>query len=83
MLDPQTIELLRQLGYDPTLVERVLSAGLWITLATVLAAIPTGIIARRRGRSVVGLVLLALSLPLIPLLLVYRLPAQKPEQPAP
>ncbi|MBK6639459.1 MAG: hypothetical protein IPH08_02035 [Rhodocyclaceae bacterium] len=83
MLDPQTIELLRQLGYDPTLVERVLSAGLWITLATVLAAIPTGIIARRRGRSVVGWVLLALSLPLIPLLLVYRLPAQKPEQPAP
>ena len=83
MLDPQTIELLRQLGYDPTLVERVLSAGLWITLATVLAAIPTGIIARRRGRSVVGWVLLALSLPLIPLLLGYRLPAQTPEQPAP
>ena len=83
MLDAHTAELLRQIGYDPALIETMLSASLWLGLATVLAAIPTGIVAKRRGRSVSGWVIFALSLPLIPLLLVYLLSDHKANPPNP
>ncbi len=73
MLDPQTTALLSQIGYDPASVEALLSGGLYLTLATVLAAIPTGMIARRKGRSAARWVLFALSFPLVPLLIIYLL----------
>lgn len=82
MIDPQTADLLRQLGYDPATIEAALSWLVYLTLATVLAAIPTGLIAKRKGRSVGGWIILALSFPLLPLLIVALLrPKEKAADP--
>jgi len=77
MLDPQTAALLSELGYDPATAEAILRWAIWLTVASVVAAIPTGMIAKRKGRSVTGWVLLELCIPVVPLLLVWLLPARK------
>jgi hypothetical protein len=77
MLDPQLAELLRQLGYDPATVESMLKWAIYLTIASVVAAIPTGVIARRMGRSVSGWVIFALCVPLLPLAIVWLLPSRK------
>ncbi len=74
VLDPQTIELLRQLGVDPANVESLVFSAAALTVLTLVAAIPTGIIARRKRRSQTLWLLFALSIPFIPLLLVWLLP---------
>ncbi len=51
MLDPNTTALLNQLGFDAGLVETLLSSAIWITVLAFVTAIPTGIIAKRKGRS--------------------------------
>ena len=83
MLDPQTLELLRQFGIDQARIDSLLLGSLVFTGVTVLSAIPTVAIARRKHRSVAARLMLALSIPLIPLLLVLVLPAladpKKPE----
>ncbi len=79
MLDPQTTELVRQLGFDPSAIEALLSWAIYLTALTVLAAIPTGIIAKRKGRSIGGWVVFALSLPVVPLLIIWLLPSKKVE----
>lgn len=76
MIDPQTAGLLRQLGYDPAIIEAAVSALFYLTIATIVAAIPTGLIAKRKRRSVTGWVMFALSLPLLPLVIVALLPAK-------
>ncbi|MDP2135406.1 MAG: hypothetical protein Q8J99_17520, partial [Sulfuritalea sp.] len=73
MLDANTVALLNQLGISAETIESALPGLLLLTVVTLAAAIPTGILAQRKGRSVAGWVLLALSIPLIPLLLVWRL----------
>jgi hypothetical protein len=79
MLDPQTLALLQQFGIPAETAEAAVAGLLWLTGVTVAAAIPTALLARRKGRSVLGWTLLALSLPLLPLLLVWLLPPkQKP-----
>ena len=81
MLDPQTIELLRQLGVDPANIESlILSAGVF-TVLTLVAAIPTAILASRKNRSRGLWVFFALSVPVLPLLLVWLLPAAPPSEP--
>jgi hypothetical protein len=77
MLDPQLSELLRQLGYDPTTVEAMLKWAIYLTIASLIAAIPTGVIARRKGRSISGWVIFALCVPLLPLAIVWLLPGRK------
>lgn len=79
MLDPQVTALLVQFGYDPKAIEALLKAALYLTIVAVIAAIPTGIIAKRKGRSVSGWVLFALSVPLLPLIIVCLLSSQKPK----
>jgi len=74
MLDANTVALLNQLGISADAIESALSGLILLTVLAVAAAIPTGILAKRKGRSVAGWVLLALSIPLIPLLLVWLLP---------
>jgi len=74
MLDPNTIALLDQFGIGRDTVEAALSGLLWLTVLTLATAIPTGILAKRKGRSVTGWVFLALSIPVLPLLLVWLLP---------
>ncbi|MCK9389589.1 MAG: hypothetical protein M0Q22_14490 [Sulfuritalea sp.] len=74
MLDPNTIALLNQLGYDAGLVESLLSGVLVLTVVTVAAAIPTAMIAKRKGRSTTLWIVLALSIPVVPLLLIWWLP---------
>ena len=81
MLDPQIAALLTELGYDPATVESLIKWSFYLTVATVVAAIPTGMIARRRGRSVAGWVVFALCVPVLPLLLVWLLPRRKPPAP--
>jgi hypothetical protein len=78
MLDPQVSALLKELGYDPALVESLIRWSIYLTIASVLAAIPTGVIAKRKGRSVTGWVIFALCLPVLPLFLVWLLPGRKP-----
>ena len=75
MLDPQTIELLRQLGVDPASLELLLESAAVLTVVMLATAIPTAIIARRKNRSRVLWLLFALSIPVLPLLLVWVLPA--------
>lgn len=74
MNDPSLVALLVSLGLSPDLAASSLSAMFWLTVVTVVAAVPTGIVARQRGRSVALWVVFALSIPAIPLLLVWLLP---------
>lgn len=82
MLDPNVTALLNQLGYDAGAIESLMSGALLITVATLLAAIPTAMIARRKNRSRTLWLLFALSIPLLPLLLICLLPALPPSNPA-
>ena len=77
MLDPNTIALLGQLGISPEQATAAMGNLLMLTLLTVAAAIPTAILAKRKGRSVALWLVFALSIPLLPLLLVWQLPAAK------
>lgn len=78
LLDQNSAALLRQLGIDPGMVDGLLSGTILLTVVTLLAAIPTGMIARRKRRSRGLWLLFALSVPLLPLLLVWLLPARPP-----
>ena len=75
MRDPQTIALLRQLGVDAATLEPLLASAAILTIAMLATVIPTGIIARRKNRSRGLWVRFALSIPVLPLLLVWLLPA--------
>ena len=77
MLDPNTIALLGQLGISPEQAAAAMGNLLLLTLLTVAAAIPTAILAKRKGRSVALWLVFALSIPLLPLLLVWLLPPAK------
>lgn len=74
MLDPNTTALLNQLGYDAGTIESLMSGAMLFTVATLLAAIPTAMIARRKNRSRTLWLLFALSIPVVPLLLICLLP---------
>lgn len=74
MLDPNTTALLSQLGFDAGAMESLMVSAIWITVVTLMTAIPTGIIARRKNRSRMLWLLFALSIPVIPLLLIWLLP---------
>jgi hypothetical protein len=78
LLDPQTAALLRELGYDPATIEALVRWSIYLTIVSVVAAVPTGIIARRKGRSVASWAIFALCVPILPLLLVWLLPSPKP-----
>jgi hypothetical protein len=77
MLDPQLTALLGELGVDPATIEAVVTGAVYLTIVSVVAAVPTGIVARRKGRSVIGWVVFALSVPLLPLIIVWLLPSRK------
>ncbi|MDP1735436.1 MAG: hypothetical protein Q8L44_13845 [Sulfuritalea sp.] len=81
MLDPNTIALLGQLGIGADTVESALSFLAILTVVTVAATIPTAILARKKRRSVAGWVILALSIPVVPLLLVWLMPALPAKSP--
>ena len=74
MLDPNTTTLLNQLGFDAGSIESLMSGAIFFTVVTLVAAIPTGMIAKRKGRSTTLWLLFALSIPVVPLLLVWLLP---------
>lgn len=80
-LDPNTTALLNQLGVDVSILESVMSAAILLTVLTLITAIPTGMIARRKGRSRALWLLFALSVPVLPLLLVWLLPAVSAARP--
>ena len=82
MLDPNATVLLNQLGVDAGLVESLMSGAILLTVLTLATAIPTGIIAKRKGRSRALWLLFALSIPLLPLLLVWLLPAVPSKRPS-
>ena len=82
MLDANTIAVLGQFGIDRDAAEAALSWLILLTVLSVVAAIPTVILARRKGRSAIAWLLLALSIPILPLLLVWLLP-KRPNRPAP
>jgi hypothetical protein len=81
MLDANTIAVLGQFGISAASAEAALSAMAVLTAVTVIAAIPTAILARRKGRSFAFWMVLGLSIPVLPLLLVWLLPKQ-PERPS-
>jgi hypothetical protein len=74
MLDANTVALLNQLGISTGTIESTLSGLIFLTVLSVVAAIPTVILAKRKGRSVAGWLILALSIPVVPLLLIWFLP---------
>jgi hypothetical protein len=75
MLDPNTIALLGQLGISAADAEAAMSGMLWLTLLTLATAVPTAMLAKKKGRSVALWLVLSLSIPVLPLLLVWLLPA--------
>lgn len=77
MLDPNTLALLSQLGISPQDAEAAVINLALLTVLTLAAAIPTAMLAKKKGRSVALWLVLALSIPLVPLLLVWLLPAVK------
>ena len=77
MQEPQISALLAELGYDPATIGALLAWGVYLTIASVVAAVPTGVIARRKGRSVAGWVIFALFVPVLPLLIVCLLPTKQ------
>lgn len=81
MLDANTITLLGQLGISADTVESALSVLFWLTVVTVIAAIPTAILAKKKQRSVIGWLILALSIPVLPLLAISLLPKLPPKAP--
>lgn len=83
MLDPQTIDLLRQLGVDVSNLEPLLASAAILTVVALATVIPTGIIASRKNRSRGLWLLFALSIPVLPLLLVWLLPPLPAPPPAP
>lgn len=83
MLDPKISALLVELGHDPKAIEALVSAAIYLTIVSVAAAVPTGVIARRKGRSVAGWVIFALSVPVLPLLIVWLLSSKKGKPPHP
>ena len=80
MLDANTVAQLNQLGISTETIESALSALIVLTVLSVVAAIPTAILARRKGRSVAGWLILALTIPVLPLLLIWLLP-KLPDRP--
>lgn len=80
MLDPQTIALLRQMGVDTANIESLLASAAIFSVVALVTAIPTAIIAKRKNRSRGLWLLFALSIPVLPLLLVWLLPALPPER---
>jgi RsiW-degrading membrane proteinase PrsW (M82 family) len=82
MLDPQTIAQLNQLGFDAGTLEPLMSGAIYLTVVTVIAAIPTAMIARRKGRSRTFWLLFALSIPVLPLLMVWLLPDLRRDEPS-
>ena len=83
MLDPNTVALLRQLGLDAGSIEALASAVMVLTVLTLVTAVPTAIIAKRKNRSRTLWLLFALSIPVIPLLLVWLLPKRPAAAPPP
>lgn len=80
MLDANTAAQLNQLGISAETIESALSGLIVLTLLSVVAAIPTAILAKRKGRSVAGWLILALTIPVVPLLLIWLLP-KLPDRP--
>lgn len=80
MLDANTVAQLNQLGISAETIESALSGLIVLTLLSVVAAIPTAILAKRKGRSVAGWLILALTIPVVPLLLIWLLP-KLPDRP--
>ena len=77
LIDPATLAMLNQMGISTPDIDRMLSGVLWLTVITVVFAIPTVWIAKRKGRSQLLWGILALSIPILPLLFVCFLPARK------
>ena len=77
MLDPATLALLSQFGIDADAAEAAVTGLLVVTAITLATAVPTAMLARRKGRSVALWLVLALSFPAIPLLAVWLLPAAR------
>ncbi len=75
MIDPNTIALLNQLGVDTSTIESLVTSAMLFTVLALVTAIPTGMIAVRKRRSRTLWLLFALSIPVLPLLLVWLLPA--------
>jgi len=81
VLDPQVAALLSQLGIDAAFLDALVSGAIILTVVTLVAAIPTVMIAKRKHRVGSLWLLLALSIPVLPLLLVWLLPALPSELP--
>ena len=73
-LDPNTTALLKQLGYDNATIETLASSLFILAVPAVVVLIATAVIARRKGRSAGLLLLFALSIPVLPMILVWLLP---------
>ncbi len=83
MLDPQASALLNQLGYDAGAIESLLTSAILLSVVALATAVPTAIIAKRKGRSRTLWLLFALSIPVLPLLLVWLLPKRPARMPDP
>lgn len=75
MIDPNTAAVLAQFGVDPSALEPLLFSAAAISVLTLVTVLPTGRLAAKKGRSRNFWMLFALTLPVLPLLLLWLLPA--------
>lgn len=75
MLDPSIVAQLNRLGYATEDIESLLSTAIALSVVALIAAIPTIMLAKRKHRSKGLWLLLALSIPVVPLLVIWLLPA--------
>jgi hypothetical protein len=74
MLDANTIALLNQLGISTEAIDAAMTGMAVLTVLAIVAAIPTAMLAKRKGRSVAWWTIFALTIPLLPLVVVWLLP---------
>lgn len=77
MIDANTAAVLAQFGVDAAMLEYLLPLAAGITVLTLVTVIPTGVVASSKGRSRAFWMMLALSFPVLPLLVVWLLPSVK------
>lgn len=73
--DPVVAANLNRLGIDAGLIESIFWWATVLTVVAVVLAVPTWWLARRKQRSVAGWVLAELTIPVLPLLVLWFQPA--------
>ncbi len=80
MLSPEIAAILTRFGISAESLDTAIGSLFYITVITLLTSVATWLVAKRKHRSVILWVSLALSVPVLPLLILWFLPDVTPDQ---